>query len=61
MVIKQQAKSFILLMQEGKLITYLILRVGVRVTLVTLLAAEAKRHGADAITSEVVQSTQIIG
>jgi hypothetical protein len=55
MVIKQQAKSFILLMQEGKLITYLILRVGVRVTLVTLLAAEAKRHG------EAAQSTQIIG
>jgi hypothetical protein len=52
MIIKQQAKPFILLMQEGKFITYLVIRVGVRVTLVALLAAGAKRHGAEAISSE---------
>jgi hypothetical protein len=52
MIIKQQAKSFILLMQEGKFITYLVIGVGVRVALVALLAARAKRHGAEAISSE---------
>jgi hypothetical protein len=36
MVIKQQAKSFILLTQKGKLVMYLILILGVRVALVTV-------------------------
>jgi hypothetical protein len=50
MIIKQQAKPFILLMQEGKFISYLV--VGVGVTLVVLLGARAKRHGAEAVSSE---------
>jgi ribose 5-phosphate isomerase len=61
MIIKQQAKSFILLTQEGKLVTYLILRIRVLVALVTLLAAGAKRHGAEAIASEAAQPTQVLG
>jgi hypothetical protein len=61
MVIKQQAKPFILLTQEGKLVTYLIFGVGVRVALVTLLAVGAKRHGVEAISSEAAQPTQVLG
>jgi hypothetical protein len=40
MIIKQQAKSFILLTQEGKFISYLVFGVRVRVALVALLAPE---------------------
>jgi hypothetical protein len=60
-VIKQQAKPFILLTQEGKLVTYLIIRVRVRVALVTLLAAGAKYHGVEAISSKAAQPTQVLG
>jgi hypothetical protein len=61
MVIKQQAKLFILLMQEGKLFTYLIFRVRVRVALVTLLSTGVKHHGAEPISSEAAQPTQVLG
>jgi hypothetical protein len=61
MIIKQQAKSFILLTQEGKFIMYLVVGVKVRVTLVALLAAGAKRHGAEAVSSEAAQSAQVLG
>jgi hypothetical protein len=61
MIIKQQAKPFIFLMQEGKLVTYLILGIRVRVALVTLLAAGAKRHGAEAISSKAAQPAQVLG
>jgi hypothetical protein len=44
MVIKQLAKTLILLTQEGKLVTYLVLGVRVQVTLVTLLAVEPTSH-----------------
>jgi hypothetical protein len=54
-IIKQQAKSFILLTQEGKFITYLIVGIGVRVALVALLAAGAKRYSAEVISSEAAQ------
>jgi hypothetical protein len=53
MVIKQLAKTLILLTQEGKLVTYLVLGVGIRVTLVTLLAAGATSHAVEAISCEV--------
>jgi hypothetical protein len=46
MVTKQLAKTLVLLTQEGKIVTYLILVVGVRVALVTLLSARATSHGA---------------
>jgi hypothetical protein len=52
MIIKQQSKPFILLTQEGKFIMYLVVGVRVRVTLAALLAAGAKRHGAEAVSSE---------
>jgi hypothetical protein len=55
MIIKQQAKRFILLTQEGKFITYFVIRVRVRVALVPLLAAGAKRHGAKAVFREAAQ------
>jgi hypothetical protein len=61
MIIKQQTKPFILLMQEGKIVMYLILGIRVRVTLVTLLAAGPKSHGAEAISSEAAQPTQVLG
>jgi hypothetical protein len=60
-VIKQQAKPFILLTQEGKLVMYLILGIRVRVTLVSLLATGAKLHGVGAISSEAAQPTQVLG
>jgi hypothetical protein len=40
---------------------YLNLGIRVRVALVTLLAAGAKRHGAEAISSEAAQPTQVLG
>jgi hypothetical protein len=61
MVIKQLAKTVILLMQEGKLVTHLILGVRVRVTLVTLLAAGATSHAAEAISREAAQPAQVLG
>jgi hypothetical protein len=59
-IIKQQAKPFILLTQEGKFITCLVVGVEVRVALVTLLAAGAKRHGVEAISSEAAQPAQVL-
>jgi hypothetical protein len=44
-----------------KFITYLIIGVGVQVALVALLAAGAKRHGAETISSEAAQPTQVLG
>jgi hypothetical protein len=60
MIIKQQAKPFIFLMQEGKFISYLVVGVGVRVALVALLAAGAKCHGAEAVSSEAAQPAQVL-
>jgi hypothetical protein len=53
MVIKKLTKALVLLAQEGKLVTYLVLGVGVRVTLVTLLAPGVTSHAAEAISHEV--------
>jgi hypothetical protein len=61
MIIKQQAKPFILLMQEGEFIIHLVVRVRVRVSLCALLAAGAQRHGAEAVSSEAAQPAQILG
>jgi sulfite exporter TauE/SafE len=61
MVIKQLAKTLILLMQEGKLVMYLILGVGIRVTLVTLLAVGATSHAVEAISREEAQPAQVLG
>jgi hypothetical protein len=61
MIIKQQAKPFILLTQEGKFIMYLVIGVRVRVTMVALLATAAKRHGAEAVSSEAAQPAQVLG
>jgi hypothetical protein len=61
MIIKQQAMPFILLTQEWKFIMHLVIGVGVRVALVALLAAGAKRHGAEAVSSEAAQPAQVIG
>jgi hypothetical protein len=60
-VIKQLAKTLILLTQEGQLVTYLILKVGVRVTLVNLLAAGATSHAVEAISREAAQPAQLLG
>jgi hypothetical protein len=60
-VIKQLAKMLILLTQEGKLVMYLILGVGVRVSLVTLLATEATSYPAEAISRIVAQPTKVLG
>jgi hypothetical protein len=61
MIIKQQAKSFILLTQEGKFISYLVIGVRVRVALVALLSTGAKGHGVEAVSSEAAQSAQVLG
>jgi hypothetical protein len=61
MIIKQLAKPFILLTQEGKFILYLLVRVRVRVALVALLAGRAKLHGAEAVSSEAAQPAQVLG
>jgi hypothetical protein len=61
MIIKQQAKPFILLMQEGKFITHLVIGVRVRVTLCALLAVEAQRHSAVAVSSKAAQPAQVLG
>jgi hypothetical protein len=61
MIIKKQANPFILLTQEGKFISYLVVRVGVRVALVALLAIGTKRHGAEVVSSEAAQPVQVLG
>jgi hypothetical protein len=61
MIIKQQAKPFILLTQEGEFITHFIVGVRVRVALCALLAARAQRHGVEAISSEAAQLAQVLG
>jgi hypothetical protein len=61
MIIKKLAKMLVLLMQEGKLVTYLIFGVGVRVALVTLLAAGATSHVAEAISLIAAQPAQVPG
>jgi hypothetical protein len=61
MIIKQQAKSFILLTQKGKFIMHLVVGVGVRVALVALLTAGAKCHGAEDVSSEAAQPAQVLG
>jgi hypothetical protein len=60
-IIKQQAKPFILLTQEGEFITHLIVGVRVRVTLCALLAAKTQCHGAEAVSSEAAQPAQVLG
>jgi hypothetical protein len=61
MIIKQRAKPFILLTQEGKLIVHLVVGVRVQVALCALLAAGAQRHGAEAVSSEAAQLAQVLG
>jgi hypothetical protein len=61
MIINQQAKPFILLTQEGKFITHLVVGVRVRVALYALVAAGAQRHGAEAVSSEAAQPAQVLG
>jgi hypothetical protein len=60
-IIKQRAKSFILLTQEGKFITHLVVGVRVRVAPCAHLAAGAQRHGAEAVSSEAAQTDQVLG
>jgi hypothetical protein len=60
-LIKQRAKSFILLTQEGKFIMHLVVGVRVRLALCALLAAGAQRHGAEAVSSEVAHPAQVLG
>jgi hypothetical protein len=58
---KQQAKPFILLTQEGEFIMHLIVGVRIWVALCALLAAGAQRHGAEAVSSEAAQPAQVLG
>jgi hypothetical protein len=60
-IIKQFDKLLILLEQKGKLITYLILGVGVSVPLATRLVAGATCHDAEAVSREVAQPAQVLG
>jgi hypothetical protein len=60
-IIKQQAKPFIFLTQEGEFITHLVVRIRVRVALCALVAAGAQRHGAEAVSSEAAQLAQVLG
>jgi hypothetical protein len=60
-IIKQQAKPFILLTQEGKFITHIVVGVGVRVALGALLATGAQRHVAEAVSSKAAQPAQVLG
>jgi hypothetical protein len=59
-IIKQQAKTLILLTQEGKF-THLVVGIRVRVTLCALLAAGAQRHGAEVVSSEAAHPAQVLG
>jgi hypothetical protein len=61
MIIKKQAKMFILLTQEGKFITHLIVGIEVRVALGALLVAGAQCHGIEAVSSEAAQPAQVPG
>jgi hypothetical protein len=61
MIIKQQAKPFILVTPEGKFITHLIVGIKVRVALCALIAAGAQRHGAEVVSSEAAQPAQVLG
>jgi hypothetical protein len=61
MIIKQQAKPFIVLMQEGEFITHLVIGIRVRVALCALLAAGAQCHDAEAVSSEAAQPAQVLG
>jgi hypothetical protein len=60
-IIKQQAKTLILLTQEGKFITHLVVGIRVRVTLCALLAVGAQRHGAEVVSSEAAHPAQVLG
>jgi hypothetical protein len=60
MIIKQQAKPFILLTQEGKFIAHLVVGIRVRVALCALLAAGAQRHGAETVYSKAAQPAQVL-
>jgi hypothetical protein len=60
-IIKQQAKPFIVLTQEGKFITHLVVGVGVRDALCALHATGAQHHGAEVISSEAAQPAQVLG
>jgi hypothetical protein len=61
MIIKQQAKPFIILTQEGKFITHLVVGIRVRVAMCALLVAGAQGHGAEAVSSEAAQPAQVLG
>jgi hypothetical protein len=61
MIIKQQAKPLILLAQERKFITHLVVGIRVRVALCDLLAARAQRHGVEAVSREAAQPAQVLG
>jgi hypothetical protein len=61
MIIKKLVKTLIFLTQEGNLVMYLILEVGVRVALVTLFAAGATSHAAEAISRVAAQPAQVLG
>jgi hypothetical protein len=61
MIIKQQAKPFIPLTQEGEFVTHPIIGVRVRVALCALLIAGAQCHGAEAISSEAAQPVHVLG
>jgi hypothetical protein len=61
MIIKQQAKPLILLAQERKFITHLVVGIRVRVALCDLLAAGAQRHGVEAVSREAAQPAQVLG
>jgi hypothetical protein len=61
MVIKQRTKPLIILAQEGKFITHLVVGLRVRVALCALLAAGAQRHGLEAVSSEAAQPAQVLG
>jgi hypothetical protein len=60
-IMKQQAKPFILLTQEGKFVMHLVVGIRVRVALCALLAVGAQRHGVEAISSEAAQPAQVLG
>jgi hypothetical protein len=61
MITKQRAKPFILLTQEVKLITHLVVGVRLRVALCALIAARAQRHGAKVVSCEAAQPAQVLG
>jgi hypothetical protein len=60
-IIKQQAKPFILVTQDGKFIMHLVVGIRVRVALCALFAAGTQCHGAESISSEAAQPAQVLG